>query len=114
MPFFNCYNLNMKIIKAKYEIRNIDFNEPIKVSFGTISSTESMFLTITLEDGTEGFGEVANIEYITKVSNNQVNLALEKEVPALVGKDIKDFKNIIENLNERINMPALCAIDMAL
>lgn len=104
----------MKIIDVKIDKINIKLKNPVKVSFGILEHTENFFITITLENNVIGLGEVANIEYITHVSNDQVHKDLEAFKNLLINKDIENWKDLIRELDKKMLRPSLCGFDMAI
>jgi L-alanine-DL-glutamate epimerase-like enolase superfamily enzyme len=100
------------------EIRaiNIPLDEPFKISIGTKYSIENVLITITLENGIEGYGEAAPLEPINGENQATVLAALNSCADFLKGRDVSEFRKISGYLKSVFwaQVTARCAIEMAL
>ncbi|MBX9743050.1 MAG: dipeptide epimerase [Chthoniobacterales bacterium] len=91
-------------------------NQPFRIATGEHAVVENVFLSITLADGSTGFGEAAVATHITGETIEQTLQNLQSSASWLEGKAATDYLTISTHLHERLvgNHCALAALEMAL
>ncbi|GEL78756.1 mandelate racemase/muconate lactonizing enzyme family protein [Tenuibacillus multivorans] len=107
----------MKIRSVETFRVKIPLKKPFKTALRTVTEAESIYVTITLEDGTIGFGEAPPNLVVTGDTLNSIQTCIEHIFkPILLGQSIQHINNILEIINQSIvrNTSAKAAVDMAL
>ncbi len=107
----------MKIVSIKTWKKNLGNKRPYTIAFKTVADVDSIFVKITLEDGTYGMGAGNPSQQVTGESLEQTLTALSDEhLTFLIGKDIRGFYGLLEELLLRFpSTPAArAALDIAL
>lgn len=104
------------IEKTSVKIFKAPLNQPFRIATGQHDYLENILFSITLKDGTKGYGEAAVATHITGETieltlKNLKSIALE-----LKGKPIADYLKISAGLHERwpANQSAVAAVEMAM
>lgn len=105
-----------KIKNIDIQAVNIPLEEPFKISIGTKYSIENALITITLENGIEGYGEAAPLEPINGENQATVLATLNTCKKFLTGMDVSEYIKISGYLKSVFwaQVTARCAIEMAL
>ncbi len=107
--------MNIKQIET-FQIR-IPLNKPFKTALRTVTEADTIYVKITLEDGTIGYGEAPPTLVITGDSLRSIKYCIEEVFkPLLIGQSIKNIHQLLEKIHRAIvrNTSAKAAIDMAL
>ncbi|MGP4073086.1 mandelate racemase/muconate lactonizing enzyme family protein [Piscibacillus sp. B03] len=107
--------MNIKQLET-YQVK-IPLKKPFKTALRTVTEAETIYVKITLEDGTVGFGEAPPTLVITGDSLNSIKYCIEEVFkPIVIGKSIKNIHRLLESIHRSIvrNTSAKAAIDMAL
>jgi muconate cycloisomerase len=100
---------------------------PFRISFGhalaTRKSSTNVYVRVTLDDGSWGFGEGVPRDYVTgETIDTAINTLTERLVPAVLGRGVHDARDVPEFLEEaaRIASPCIapdgaawCALELA-
>jgi L-alanine-DL-glutamate epimerase-like enolase superfamily enzyme len=91
-------------------------NQPFRIAVGQHNTLDNLLLTISLADGTKGFGEAAVATHITGETIEDSVKNLHATFQWLMGQDAADYLKISAGLHERLsnNKCALAAVEMAL
>lgn len=102
---------NIEIFKA-----DIPFKISFKHSLKARSSSESIFVKISLENGIAGYGESLPRSYVTGSTQDSVFNKLKEYLPELIGKDINGPEEGIAFIKglEGIEGEARCVVETAL
>ncbi|MCK4820481.1 dipeptide epimerase [bacterium] len=105
-----------KIKDVLIEPLNIELEEPFTIAIGTKYTIENVILTITLENGIEGYGEAAPLEPINGENQATVLAVLNSCKDFLIGKNASNYRSISKQVKNIFwpQITALCAIEMAL
>ncbi|MBF0478029.1 MAG: dipeptide epimerase [Candidatus Omnitrophica bacterium] len=102
----------------KFEVKKLilPLNQPFRTALGQHDSLENVLFSLTLSDGTKGYGEAAIATHITGETIPQTIVNLNKIGNQLIGKDPCDYWAISAFLHQQLphNKAALAAIEMAL
>lgn len=95
---------------------DIGLTDDFVISQGSISVAENAFVRITLEDGTEGFGELAPFEELTGETRDDGLREMKKLAEELIGKSVLDYSQISSEMKEKEpHQPASrCGLEIAL
>ncbi|MDL4838865.1 mandelate racemase/muconate lactonizing enzyme family protein [Aquibacillus rhizosphaerae] len=107
----------MKIAKLETIQMNVPLTKPFKTALRTVTQLESIFVKITCEDGTIGWGEAPPTHVITGDSLKSIDYTiLEILKPALIGKSLLHTESLFQTLHQQIigNSSAKAAVDMAI
>ncbi len=107
----------MKIVSIETWRKNLGNKRPYTIAFKTVDDVDSIFVKVTLEDGTYGMGAGNPSQQVTGESLEQTLSALSEERLAfLIGKDIRGFNGLLEELLLRFptTPAARAALDIAL
>ncbi len=105
-----------KIKTVTIEAINIALDEPFTIAIGTKYNIENALITLTLENGIEGYGEAAPLEPINGENQATVLATLHSCKEFLIGMDVSDYRKISQHLKGVFwaQVTARCAIEMAL
>ncbi len=105
-----------KIEKVVIEPVNVTLDEPFRIAIGTKFNIENVYVTVILDDGTEGYGEAAPLEPINGENQATVIATLNSCVDFIKGKSIYEFRVISSTLKSvfMAQVTARCAVEMAL
>lgn len=103
------------IKKAEARIWRARLTTPFRTAKGQHDLLENVLLTVELTTGIRGFGEAAVAMHITG-ETVQETLRHLKEAKGILGREIADFRIIVEQFRERFagNPCALTALEMAM
>ena len=106
----------MKISKIELWPVDIALTDDFVISQGAIKQAENVFVRIVLDNGTEGFGELAPFEELTGESRDDGLGQLQKLAGVIEGRSVNDFRLISERMKELLpsQAAARCAIETAL
>lgn len=107
----------MKIVSIESWKKNLGNKRPYTIAFKTVDDVDSVFIKITLEDGTYGLGAGNPSQQVTGESLEQtINTLSEEHVAFLIGKDIRGFYGLLEEVLLRFpaTPAARAALDIAL
>ncbi len=95
---------------------NIPLEEPFTIAIGTKYNIENVLISVTLENGVEGYGEAAPLEPINGENQATVLATLNSCKDFLMGKDVSDYRQISKHLKNVFwaQITARCAIEMAI
>ncbi|MBL8037448.1 MAG: dipeptide epimerase [Nitrospira sp.] len=95
---------------------DIPTTDPFAVATGTRAVAENVFVRVTLNNGTEGFGEAAPFPEVGTEDRESCLQTLADLAPSLIGRPIRDYQEISRHLAERVpSQPAArCSIETAL
>jgi muconate cycloisomerase len=105
-----------KIAQIEIFKTDIPFRMVFKHSLKKRATSESIFVKVTLEDKTAGFGEALPRAYVTGRTQDSVFQDLVGYAPRLIGQNIKDTHEGILFLKDLrdIDGEARCALEIAL
>ena len=106
----------MRIKDISFEKLTLPMIGEFHVAFGTISTVTSVIVKISADNGLDGYGEAAPLEFVTGESCDSVICALQIFRRALIGMDVMNMEGIHDVMDGLIahNTSAKCAIDIAL
>ena len=106
----------MKIINIKSIILRAPLKNPFITSLRRVDSLEDLVVIIECDDGSVGYGEGAPTPVITGETIGSMIAAIEYIKPFILGLDIEDFDNILNNIHSTIlkNTTAKSALEIAL
>lgn len=106
----------MIIKDCSVSILRAELIQPFRTALGTHDSLENVLFSLTLADGSKGYGEAAVATHITGETVDETRRNLEQVGPTLIGRDADDYLNLSGELHERLskNTCALAAIETAL
>ncbi len=89
---------------------------PFRISLGQHDILDNLLFTLTLVDGTQGFGEAAVATHITGETISETKNNLNTVGQKLIGKNISDYLKISSLLHEQLptNKAAVAAVEMAI
>jgi len=95
---------------------DIGLTDDFVISQGAISTAENAFVRLTLEDGTEGYGELAPFEELTGETRDDGVAQIKILAEDLIGMPVNDYTIISARIKEKEpNQPApRCALETAL
>jgi len=95
---------------------DIGLTDNFIISQGAISIAENVFVRITLEDGTVGFGEMAPFEELTGETRDDGLQQMRKLAEGIIGRSVLDYAAISAEMKEKeANQPApRCGLEIAL
>lgn len=103
----------MKIKNITSWSEDLDLIRPYKIATRTITNITNVFLKVTLEDGTIGYGAASPVENVTGESIDHCKNALKEENLAwLIGEPIDDYQRLSKSID--LKPAATAAIDIAL
>ena len=104
------------IKNIEIESINIPLNQPFTIAIGEKRSIENVLITLTLENGIEGYGEAAPLEPINGENQGTVLATLNSCRSYLIGKDVYNYRQISIHLKKVFwaQVSARSAIEMAL
>lgn len=106
----------MKIVAVKAYLRKMALKKPYTIAYNTFTEVSLAFLEIELANGMIGYGAASPAEEVVGETTEQTVLNLNTDfVSKLVGRDIRDFQQIIFESNLHFpHLPGtLAAIDIA-
>ncbi|MFA5059701.1 MAG: dipeptide epimerase [Candidatus Omnitrophota bacterium] len=108
--------MNTFIKNVKVSVVKAPLIQSFRTAKGTHDFLENIFFTITLTDGTKGFGEAAVAQHITGETIEQTLRHLRSIKNEIIGKEIFDYLAISLSLYGRFsaNRCAIAAVEMAL
>lgn len=107
----------MKITSIKTWVTDLGNTKPYTIAFKTVDEVRNAFVEITLANGITGIGSGNPSEYVVGENLNQTVTALqEKNIEFLLGRDIREFKQLLFEVNKNfpVNPAARAALDIAL
>ena len=107
----------MKITSIKTWVTDLGNTKPYTIAFKTVDEVRNAFVEITLANGVTGIGSGNPSEYVVGENLNQTVAALqEKNIEFLIGRDIREFKQLLFEVNKNFpaNPAARAALDIAL
>ena len=106
----------MIIRNAQVSLLRAPLNQPFRIATGQHDSLENVLLTVTLSDGTQGFGEAAVATHITGETIPQTVKNLKTMAQYLRGQDIGNYLSLCAYTNHLLsnNKAAVAAVEMAL
>ena len=95
---------------------DVPITDPFVVATGARIVAENVFVRITLEDGTQGYGEAAPFPEVGGEDRATCLEAFPEMVQSIMGQSILDYRTLAERLNELspTRPAARCAIETAL
>ena len=95
---------------------NIGLTDDFVISQGAIEIAENAFVKITLENGIEGFGELAPFEELTGETRDDGVVQMKELAEDLIGKSVVDYKSLSAEMNEKMpGKPApRCGLEIAI
>ena len=95
---------------------DIGLTDDFVISQGAISVAENVFIRISLEDGTEGFGEMAPFEELTGETRDVGLQQVKKLAEGITGRSVDDYEMISAEMKEKEpGQPApRCGLEIAL
>jgi L-alanine-DL-glutamate epimerase-like enolase superfamily enzyme len=95
---------------------DIGLTDNFVISQGAISKAENVYVRITLEDGTEGFGEMAPFEELTGETRDDGLKKMRKLAERITGRSVLDHATISAEMKaSQPNQPApRCGLEIAL
>lgn len=82
------------ITSVHVEPLNIPFPEPFAIATGVVSAAQNVLITLTLADGTVGYGECAPISLVTGETQATALAAASECVSLLEGKDVAHWRTL--------------------
>jgi L-alanine-DL-glutamate epimerase-like enolase superfamily enzyme len=70
----------------------VPLKEPFAISLSTMTAITNVLVTVTLEDGTVGYGEAAPWPQLTGESQATVLATVREAAALLVGRDVREFR----------------------
>lgn len=107
----------MNITKLETIQITVPLTKPFKTALRTVTQLDSIFVKITCEDGTIGWGEAPPTHVITGESLKSIDYTiLEVLKPTLIGKSLLQMESLFQTLHQQIigNSSAKAAVDMAI
>jgi L-alanine-DL-glutamate epimerase-like enolase superfamily enzyme len=107
----------MKIVAVKAYLRKMALKKPYTIAYNTFTEVSLAFLEIELANGMIGYGAASPAEEVVGETTEQTVVNLNTDfVSKLVGRDIRDFQQILFESNMHFpHLPGtLAAIDIAL
>jgi len=107
----------MKIISVKSYIKKMALTKPYTIAYQTFTDVSLAFFEVELENGITGYGSGSPAEEVVGETTEMTISNLQSDyVQQFVGKDIRQFQQIIFEANLHFNhLPGtLAAIDIAL
>jgi len=88
---------------------------PFRTALGEHKNLENVLFSLTLSDGTKGFGEAAIATHITGETVAETKKNLRKIGETVTGCDLSDYLTFSKRLHERLpkNKAAVAAVEMA-
>ncbi len=95
---------------------DIGLTDAFVISQGAISVAENVFIRIKLDDGTEGFGEMAPFEELTGETRDDGLQQVKKLAEGLTGMPVTEYIRLCEEMKEKEpGQPApRCGLEIAL
>lgn len=90
--------------------------QPFRTALGQHDTLDNLMVTLTLADGTKGYGEAAVATHITGETVPETERNLREVGAWLCGKDAADYTTISGSFHERMpaNKAAVAALEMAM
>jgi L-Ala-D/L-Glu epimerase len=106
----------IKIKKVEIEPINISLDEPFRIATGTKYNIENVLVTVTLDNGIEGYGEAAPLEPVNGENQATAIATLTSCRDFIIGKDISEYRSVSKILKSVFwaQVTARCAVEMAL
>ncbi|WP_027964407.1 mandelate racemase/muconate lactonizing enzyme family protein [Halalkalibacillus halophilus] len=107
----------MKITQVETFQVSIPLTKPFKTALRTVTEAKSIYVKITLEDGTVGYGEAPPTHVITGDSLASITYTINEIFkPILIGQSIVQLERMINQVKAAIvrNTSAKAAVDIAL
>lgn len=106
----------MKITNIKTQILKAPLKNPFITSLRRVDALEDLVVIVECNDGSVGYGEGAPTPVITGETMGSMIAAIEYIKPFILGLEIEDFNNILNNIHTRIlkNTTAKSALEIAL
>lgn len=106
----------MKITNIRTSILKAPLKNPFITSLRRVDALEDLVVIIECNDGTIGYGEGAPTPAITGETMGSMIAAVEYIKPLIIGREIEDFDNILNNIHTSIlkNTTAKSALEIAL
>ncbi|QTD39996.1 mandelate racemase/muconate lactonizing enzyme family protein [Sporosarcina sp. Te-1] len=95
----------------------VPLTKPFKTALRTVTTAHSIFVKLTCDDGSVGYGEAPPTHVITGDSMGSVTYAIQEVIaPQLIGLDISHREELFHKLKRSIvrNTSAKAAVDMAI
>lgn len=95
----------------------VPLTKPFKTALRTVTTAHSIFVKVTCDDGSVGYGEAPPTHVITGDSTGSVTYAIQEVIaPQLIGQDIRHREELFLKLKKAIvrNTSAKAAVDMAI
>jgi L-Ala-D/L-Glu epimerase len=89
---------------------------PFRIASGQHDWMENVFLSVTLANGTTGWGEAGVATHITGEGLEMTSLNLRRASKDLVGRDLSNYRAVCASVGERFkeNRAGLAALEMAI
>lgn len=106
----------MTIKNVRVSLLRAPLLQPFRIAVGQHDSLENVLLTLTLSDGTKGYGEAAVATHITGETIPQTLKNLDTIGEYLYGQDIGNYLTVCGYVHSLLpdNMAAAAAVEMAL
>lgn len=106
----------MIIKSAHVSLLNAPLNQPFRIATGQHDSLENVLFTITLSDGTKGYGEAAVASHITGETVPETVRNLKTIAGYMRGQKIGDYLTLCNYVNALLtkNKSAVAAVEMSL
>ncbi|RLF00429.1 MAG: dipeptide epimerase [Thermoprotei archaeon] len=106
----------MKIVDLKWAVYRLENIQPFRIAYGVSEASNNIYVKVTLEDGTEGFGEACGSRRVTGEVYETIISFLKIVAEQIVGESIFNINRVIESLYKNIkgNTAAKAALDIAL
>lgn len=95
---------------------DIGLTDDFVISQGAISVAENVYIRVMLEDGTEGFGEMAPFKELTGETRDDGLRKVKELAEGMIGRSVQDYKRISAEMKEKeTGQPApRCGLEIAL
>jgi o-succinylbenzoate synthase len=94
---------------------DVPLHSPFGIAGGAQVVAANVFVRITLEDGSMGWGEAAPFPAVNGETRELARMGLEAATPAIVGKDARSWRALSESIARRTTSgSARCALETAL
>lgn len=107
---------NLLVKETSVSVLKIPLLHPFRTALGEHKHLENILFSLTLSDGTRGFGEAAIATHITGETVSQTKRNLESVGREIVRHNIKDLASFSKNLHGQFpgNKAAIAAVETAL
>jgi L-Ala-D/L-Glu epimerase len=105
-----------KIIRVEYWPIDIPITDPFVVATGTRIVAENVFVRITLDNGTFGYGEAAPFPEVGGEDRPSCLATLAQLAQPLIGRSVQDYRRLALEMTEQApaQPAARCALETAL